>query len=186
MSTVAFVGLGSNLAHPRRQIARALAAIARMPQTRIVALSPNYATAPIACDGDQPDYVNAVAALRTSLAPRSLLRRLQSIERAQGRDRNAATPRNSPRTLDLDLLLYGRRLIRLPQLTVPHPRMHERAFVLTPLLDIAPAITIPSRGLARRGWSAVRDQRIARTRSHALHRSGLPALTQPLRARPWI
>ena len=186
MSTVAFVGLGSNLAHPRRQIAHALAAIARMPRTRIVALSPNYATAPIACEGDQPDYVNAVVALRTSLAPRSLLRRLQSIERAQGRNRDAATPRNSPRTLDLDLLLYGRRLIRLPQLTVPHPRMHERAFVLTPLLDIAPAITIPRRGLARRGLGAVRDQRTARTRSHALHRSGLPALTQPLRARPWI
>ena len=169
MSTVAFVGLGSNLAHPRRQIAHAVAAIARMPQTRIVALSPNYATAPIACEGNQPDYVNAVVALRTSLAPRSLLRHLQTIERAQGRDRKAATPRNSPRTLDLDLLLYGRRHIALPQLTVPHPRMHERAFVMTPLLDIAPAITIPRRGLARRGRQAVREQRIARTRSHPLH-----------------
>ena len=169
MSTVTFVGLGSNLAHPRRQIARALAAIARMPRTRIVALSPNYATAPLACDGDQPDYVNAVVALRTSLPPRSLLRHLQAIERARGRDRGAATARNSPRTLDLDLLLYGRRLIRLPQLTVPHPRMHERAFVLTPLLDIAPAITIPRRGLARRGRHEVRHQRIARTRRHALH-----------------
>ena len=169
MSTVAFIGLGSNLDHPRRQIARALAAIARMPRTRIVSLSPNYATAPIACTVRQPDYVNAVVALRTSLAPRSLLRRLQAIERAQGRDRSATTPRNSPRTLDLDLLLYGRRLLSLPQLTVPHPRMHERAFVLMPLLDIAPAIAIPGRGLARRGRRAVRDQRIARTRSHVLH-----------------
>ncbi len=165
MPTVAFVGLGSNLAHPRRQITAAIDAIARLPRTRIVALSPYYATAPIACDESQPDYVNAVVALRTSLTPRSLLRRLQAIERRQGRHRNAATPRNSPRTLDLDLLLYGRRRIRLPQLTVPHPRMHERAFVLTPLLDIAPAITIPSRGLARLGWRAVRGQRIARTRS---------------------
>jgi 2-amino-4-hydroxy-6-hydroxymethyldihydropteridine diphosphokinase len=169
MSTVAFVGLGSNLAHPRRQIARAVAAIARLPQTRIVALSPNYATAPLACDGDQPDYVNAVVGLRTSLSPRALLTHLQAIERAQGRERDAATPRNSPRTLDLDLLLYGRFRIRLPWLTVPHPRMHERAFVLTPLLDIAPAITIPRRGLARRLRQAVREQRIARTRSHVLH-----------------
>jgi 2-amino-4-hydroxy-6-hydroxymethyldihydropteridine diphosphokinase len=169
MATVAFVGLGSNLAHPRRQIATAVAAIARLPRTHIVALSPNYATAPIACDQIQPDYVNAVVALRTSLPPRSLLRSLQAIERRQGRNRDAATPRNAPPTLDLDLLLYGRRRIRLPQLTVPHPRMHERAFVLTPLLDIAPAITIPSRGLARRGRHAIRGQRIARTRSHAVH-----------------
>jgi len=169
MSIVAFVGLGSNLAHPRRQIARAVAAIARIPRTRIVALSPNYTSAPVACEVAQPDYVNAVIALRTSLAPRRLLRHLQSIERTRGRHRDALIPRNSPRTLDLDLLLYGRRVIRLPQLTVPHPRMHERAFVLTPLLDIAPAVTIPGRGLARRGRDAVRGQRIVRTRSHALH-----------------
>ena len=168
MSTLAFVGLGSNLAHPRRQIARAISAIARMPRTRIVTLSPNYATAPIACAVPQPDYVNAVVAVRTSLSPRSLLRRLQAIEHRQGRDRDAATPRNSPRTLDLDLLLYGRRLLRLPQLTVPHPRMHERAFVLRPLADVAAAATIPGRGLARRFLGSVRDQRIARTRTHFL------------------
>jgi 2-amino-4-hydroxy-6-hydroxymethyldihydropteridine diphosphokinase len=168
MSAVAYVGLGSNLAHPRRQIARALAAIARLPRTRIVGLSPNYATAPIATTFPQPDFVNAVVALRTSLSPRPLLRRLQAIERRHGRTRDSSTPRNSPRTLDLDLLLYGRRHIRLPQLTVPHPRMHERAFVLTPLLDIAPAIVIPGRGLARGGRRAVRQQRIVRTRSHAL------------------
>jgi 2-amino-4-hydroxy-6-hydroxymethyldihydropteridine diphosphokinase len=169
MSTVAFVGMGSNLAHPRRQIARAVAAIARIPRTTILDLSPNYATAPLACTDDQPDYVNAVLALRTSLSPRALLSRLQAIERAQGRDRGAATPRNSPRTLDLDLLLFGRRLVRLPQLTIPHPRMHERAFVLTPLLDIAPATVIPGRGQARRLAHAVRAQRIARTRRHVLH-----------------
>ena len=169
MSTVAYVGLGSNLAHPRRQIARAVAAIAHIPRTRIVALSPNFATAPIACEGAQPDYVNAVVGLRTTLAPCALLLQLQAIERAQGRNRAAATPRNSPRTLDLDLLLYGRRIIRLPRLTVPHPRMHERAFVLTPLLAIAAAVTIPGRGSARRDRHAVRAQRIARTRRHALH-----------------
>jgi 2-amino-4-hydroxy-6-hydroxymethyldihydropteridine diphosphokinase len=165
MATVAFVGLGSNLAHPRRQLARALAAIARLPRTRIVALSPNYASAPVPKDAAQPDYVNAVVALRTSLSPRPLLRRLQAIERRQGRRRASGMPRNAPRTLDLDLLLFGRRVVHLPQLTVPHPRMHERAFVLTPLLEIAPAAVIPGRGLARREQRAVRDQRIARTRS---------------------
>lgn len=169
MSTVAYVGLGSNLAHPRRQIARALAGLARLPRTRIVGVSPNYATAPIASPYPQPDFVNAVVALRTFLSPRALLRRLLAIERRQGRTRDAKTPRNAPRTLDLDLLLYGRRRIRLPQLTVPHPRMHERAFVLMPLLDIAPAISLPGRGLARRGRHAVREQRIVRTRRHALH-----------------
>jgi 2-amino-4-hydroxy-6-hydroxymethyldihydropteridine diphosphokinase len=169
MSTVAFVALGSNLAHPRRQIARAVAALARLPRTRIVALSPNYATAPLLCDGDQPDYVNAVVALRTSLSPRALLAHLQAIERAQGRERGAARLRNAPRTLDLDLLLFGRRRVRLPQLTIPHPRMHERAFVLTPLLDIAHAVTIPGRGPAQALRHAVRGQRIARTRSHSLH-----------------
>jgi len=169
MSTVAFVALGSNLAHPRRQIAHAMGALARLPRTRVVALSPNYATAPLACDVDQPDYVNAVVALRTSLSPRALLLHLQAIERAQGRERGAASPRNAPRTLDLDLLLFGRRRVRLPQLTIPHPRMHERAFVLTPLLDIAPAVAIPGRGPARLLQHAVRGQRIARTRSHSLH-----------------
>jgi 2-amino-4-hydroxy-6-hydroxymethyldihydropteridine diphosphokinase len=166
---LAFVGLGSNLAHPRRQIARAVAAIARLPRTRIVAQSPNYLTAPQACAVAQPDYVNAVVALRTSLPPRALLQRLQTIERAQGRKRGPATPRNAPRTLDLDLLLFGRRVVRRPQLVIPHPRMHERAFVLTPLLAIAPAIAIPGHGSARRSRQAVRGQRVARTRSHVLH-----------------
>jgi 2-amino-4-hydroxy-6-hydroxymethyldihydropteridine diphosphokinase len=169
MSTMAFVALGSNLAHPRRQIARAQAALARLPRTRIVACSPNYVTAPVACAVDQPDYVNAVVALRTSLPPCALLMHLQAIERAQGRQRSAAAPRNAPRTLDLDLLLFGRRRVRLPQLTIPHPRMHERAFVLTPLQDIAPGVTIPGRGLAQRLRQSVRGQRIARTRSHSLH-----------------
>jgi 2-amino-4-hydroxy-6-hydroxymethyldihydropteridine diphosphokinase len=170
MSTVvAFVGLGSNLAHPRRQIARAVAAIERLPQTRIVALSRNYVSAPVPRDDTQPDYVNAVVALRTSLPPHSLLRRLQAIERHHGRDRQLAKPRNSARTLDLDLLLYGRRRMRVPQLTVPHPRMHERAFVLLPLVELAPSLVIPGRGLARAHRRVVRAQRIARTRSHALH-----------------
>jgi 2-amino-4-hydroxy-6-hydroxymethyldihydropteridine diphosphokinase len=161
-----FVGMGSNLEHPRRQLARAARAIARLPRVEIVAVSGNYVTAPIGCETPQPDYVNAVIAVKTSLSPRALLARLQAIERRQHRRRDAA--RNAPRTLDLDLLLYGRRRIRVRGLSVPHPRMHERAFVLRPLVDIAAAATIPGRGLARRFLPAVRKQRIARTRTHCL------------------
>ena len=164
--TLALIGLGSNLAHPRRQLARAVAALRRLPRSSLVAVSPNYVTAPMGVNGAQPDYVNAVAAIRTSLGARALLSQLNAIERRQRRRRRPGAPRNAPRTLDLDLLLYGRRRIRLPHLTVPHPRMHERAFVLRPLVDIAPAITLPGRGLARRYWREVRGQRIARTRTH--------------------
>ncbi len=167
-ATLAYLGLGSNLAHPRRQLARAVRAIARIPRMRVVAVSPNYATAPVGSDAPQPDYVNAVVAVRTTLGPRALLAALQSIERRQHRRRNAEPKRNAPRTMDVDLLLYGRRRIRLPGLTVPHPRMHERAFVLRPLADVAAAATIPGRGLARRFLGSVRDQRIARTRTHFL------------------
>jgi 2-amino-4-hydroxy-6-hydroxymethyldihydropteridine diphosphokinase len=136
----ACVGLGSNLAHPRRQIARAVAALARLPRTRVLALSPNYVTAPVGVDDAQPDYVNAVAVLDTRLAPRALLDRLNGIERRQRRKRGA---RNAARTLDLDLLLFGRRRMRVPRLSLPHPRMQGRAFVLRPLTDVAPSITIP-------------------------------------------
>lgn len=160
----ACIGLGSNLAHPRRQVARAVEALRRLPRTRLVALSPNYTTEPVGTDDAQPDYVNAVAILDTALAPRALLDRLNAIERRQKRKRGA---RNAARTLDLDLLLCGRRRMRVPRLTLPHPRMHVRAFVLRPLTDVAPAITIPGRGLARRRMSEVRGQRIARTRTHA-------------------
>ena len=167
--TLAFLGLGSNLAHPRRQIARAVRAIASLPRVRLIAVSPNYATAPIDCDTPQPDYVNAVAAVRTTLRPRALLAALQAIERRQQRRRSDDGRRNAPRTLDVDLLLYGRRRIRLRGLTVPHPRMHERAFVLRPLADVSPTATIPGRGLARRFRASVRCQRISRTRTHILH-----------------
>jgi len=166
--TLAFVGLGSNLAHPRRQLARAVRAIARLPRMRVIAVSPNYASAPIGCDSPQPDYVNAVVAVRTALAPRALLAALHAIERRQHRRRDREPKRNASRTLDIDLLLFGRRRISLPTLTVPHPRMHERAFVLRPLVDVAAQATIPGRGLARRFLGALRGQRIARTRSQRL------------------
>ena len=165
MATRAFIGLGSNLAHPRRQLARALARLAALDGVRVLAVSPNYATAPIG-GMPQPDYVNAVALVETILSPRALLSRLHAIERRQRRRRDASTPRNAPRTLDLDLLLYGALRIHSPQLSVPHPRMHERAFVLRPLTDVMRAVTIPGRGLARRLLPGVRGQRIARTRTH--------------------
>jgi len=163
--TRAAVGLGSNLDHPRRQLARAVRALARLPRTRVLAVSPNYVSAPLGTSGPQPDYVNAVALLDTALSARALLRRLLAIERRQRRRRDPRGPAKAPRTLDLDLLLFGRRRVRVPGLVVPHPRMHERAFVLRPLADVAPAATIPGRGLARRALSGVRRQRIARTRT---------------------
>jgi 2-amino-4-hydroxy-6-hydroxymethyldihydropteridine diphosphokinase len=169
MPTYAYVGLGSNLVHPRRQLARALDLLGRLPRTRVVGCSPNYVSAPLGAALPQPDYVNAVAVLATSLPPRALLQRLLVIERRQGRQRDAGGPRNAPRTLDLDLLLFGRRRLRTAELTLPHPRMHERAFVLRPLADVSPAATIPGRGLARARLNGVRGQRIARTRNHSPH-----------------
>lgn len=166
--SLAFLGLGSNLAHPRRQIARAVRAIGLLPRLRVVAVSPNYASAPIGGGAGDPDYVNAVVAVRTALSPRALLSALHSIERRQHRRRERERRRNASRTLDVDLLLFGRRRICVTGLTVPHPRMHERAFVLRPLSDIAPGATIPGRGLARPHLGKLRDQRIARTRTHFL------------------
>jgi 2-amino-4-hydroxy-6-hydroxymethyldihydropteridine diphosphokinase len=165
MANRAFIALGSNLAHPRRQLAKAIARLDAQDGLRVIAVSPNYVTAPIG-GPPQPDYVNAVAIVDTTLSPRALLARLHSIERRQKRRRDESSPRNAARTLDLDLLLYGARRIRSPQLTLPHPRMHERAFVLRPLADVAPGVTIPGRGLARRFLRDVRGQRIARTRTH--------------------
>jgi 2-amino-4-hydroxy-6-hydroxymethyldihydropteridine diphosphokinase len=166
---IAYVGLGSNLAHPRRQLARALVRLARMPRTRIVAISRNYESAPIGAPEPQPDYVNAVAILSTSLSPHALLARLLAIERRHGRRRAAGMRPNAARPLDLDLLLYGRVRVHLPSLVLPHPRMHERAFVLRPLVDVAPTTTIPGHGLARRLLRNVRGQRVAVTRAHAIH-----------------
>ena len=165
MTSFAYVGLGSNLGHPRRRLARALTELARLPRSELIAASRNYLTAPVGTSEPQPDYINAVAALRTALAPGAMLRHLRTIEHRQGRRRQGGERRNAARVLDLDLLLFGRRRLALARLTVPHPRMHERAFVLRPLLDIAPAVTIPGRGAARLWLHRVRNQRIARTRT---------------------
>ncbi|MCQ4313066.1 2-amino-4-hydroxy-6-hydroxymethyldihydropteridine diphosphokinase [Stutzerimonas sp. VN223-3] len=130
-----YIGLGSNLAEPRQQLREALDALARTPETRIAAVSSLYVSDPLG-PPDQPRYNNAVAALDTSLAPLALLEALQAIELAQGRIRKAE--RWGPRTLDLDILLFGDRIIDEPRLTVPHYHLHARPFVLYPLADVAP------------------------------------------------
>jgi 2-amino-4-hydroxy-6-hydroxymethyldihydropteridine diphosphokinase len=134
--TIAYVGLGSNLEHPENQVRQAFDELDRLPHTRLVRKSSLYRTAPIGHEA-QPDFINAVAQLETGLPAERLLAELQDIEQRHGRKRSF---RNAPRTLDLDLLLFGDARLSSPQLTVPHPRMHERAFVLEPLLEIAPQL----------------------------------------------
>lgn len=151
----AYVGLGANLGNARAALAAAAAALAELPATRLVGLSTLYRTAPI--DSSGPDYLNAVAALDTGLAPEALLERLQAIENAHGRERPY---RNAPRTLDLDLLLHGDAVRASAQLTVPHPRLHQRAFVLLPLLELAPDLAAPVLGRLADHLDAVREQRI--------------------------
>jgi 2-amino-4-hydroxy-6-hydroxymethyldihydropteridine diphosphokinase len=143
--TVAYVGLGSNLQDPRRQIQSAFAELDGMPHTRVVKQSSLYRTAPLGY-ADQPDFINAVAQLETALPAERLLAELQEVENRHGRERSFA---NAPRTLDLDLLLFGEAVIQTPALTLPHPRMHERAFVLKPLCEVAPHASIPGIGTAK-------------------------------------
>ncbi|HVR48594.1 MAG TPA: 2-amino-4-hydroxy-6-hydroxymethyldihydropteridine diphosphokinase [Pseudorhodoferax sp.] len=129
----AFIGLGANLGDAQAALRSALAALDRLPDTRLLRQSSLYRSAPVQAQG--PDFINAVAELATGLAPLALLAQLQALELQAGRERPY---RNAPRTLDLDLLLYGDACIDLPELTVPHPRLSERAFVLAPLAEIAP------------------------------------------------
>jgi 2-amino-4-hydroxy-6-hydroxymethyldihydropteridine diphosphokinase len=153
---LAFVALGANLADPAAQVRAALAALPDLPSSRLVRASSLYRSAPVGIRG-QPDFVNAVAAVETESTPHALLQTLFEIEACFGRRRDF--PR-APRTLDLDLLLYDAETIDTPELTVPHPRMHLRAFVLVPLLEIAPGCRIPGRGSASAWLPAVRAQRI--------------------------
>lgn len=131
----AYVALGANLGNAAQTLRDALQAMANTPGIRLLKASSLYRTAPI--DSSGPDYVNAVAEVATSLTAPDLLTALQSIEDEAGRERPY---RNAPRTLDLDMLLYGSDRIASARLTVPHPRMHERAFVLVPLAEIAPSL----------------------------------------------
>ncbi len=140
---VAWIGLGANLGDARAVIEQALADIASSPAIQSCSASPFYKTAPI--DADGPFYVNAVARLHTTLAPMALLDTLQAIEQRHGRERPY---RHAPRTLDLDLLLYDDAVMDTERLTLPHPRMHQRAFVLRPLRDLAPSMRLMQGGVA--------------------------------------
>jgi 2-amino-4-hydroxy-6-hydroxymethyldihydropteridine diphosphokinase len=158
VSHLAFVALGANLADPRAQLRAAAAALADLPESRLLQISSLYRTAPVGIRG-QPDFINAVAAIETVLDPQQLLEVLFVVERRFGRRREF---HHAPRTLDLDLLLYDQRVVDSPQLSVPHPRMHLRAFVLAPLLEIAPLCRIPGRGTAAAWLPAVSRQTIER------------------------
>lgn len=142
MSVQAYIALGSNLDQPISQIRRAWVELAALPESQLKRQSSLYLSPP-AGFSHQPNFINAVAELETELAPRTLLDALLEIEHAHGRHRSF---RDAPRTLDLDLLLYGDLCSHEHGLTLPHPRMHERAFVLIPLLEIAPDIVIPGHG----------------------------------------
>jgi 2-amino-4-hydroxy-6-hydroxymethyldihydropteridine diphosphokinase len=138
----AYVALGANLDDPIAQVKAGIAALQALPRTQLKAQSSLYRTSPVGY-ADQPDFINAVAAVDTALGPRELLDALLAIEIEHGRVREFA---NAPRTLDLDVLLYGDLQLHEEGLTIPHPRMHERAFVLAPLAEIAPNHEIPGRG----------------------------------------
>ena len=153
----AYVGLGANLGDAAATIDAAIAEIARLPGTRLAQCSSLYVSAPV--DAAGPDFFNAVAALDTELPPREFLVALQTLEAAHGRLRPY---RNAPRTLDLDILLFGDIVDADPLLTLPHPRMTERAFVLLPLAEVAPGLCLPDGRSVARMAQQVRDQRITR------------------------
>jgi 2-amino-4-hydroxy-6-hydroxymethyldihydropteridine diphosphokinase len=152
---IAYIGIGANLGDASANVDDALARLALLEGCRVLAASSKYRTAPIDSSGD--DYVNAVACVDTPLSAPDLLAALHGIELAHGRERPY---RNAPRTLDLDILLYGDQRIDLPTLHVPHPRMLDRAFVLVPLLEIAPGVMVPGRGAASDFLPAVAGQGI--------------------------
>ncbi|MGB3288828.1 MAG: 2-amino-4-hydroxy-6-hydroxymethyldihydropteridine diphosphokinase [Burkholderiaceae bacterium] len=152
--TRAYVGLGANLGEALASLKQAASELAQVPGVSALTLSPFYRSAPV--DSSGPDYVNAVAALETTLDADALLAAMQKIELDHGRLRPY---RNAPRTLDLDLLLYGEQEISRPELTVPHPRMHQRAFVLRPLADLAPTLRLRQGSLAEL-LAACSDQRL--------------------------
>ncbi len=141
-AAIAFIGLGSNLADPLVQVRQAFSELDSIPGTRVTARSSLYRTSPVGYL-EQPDFINAVASVQTTLKPPALLAALLAIENRHGRRR---TMRNAPRTLDLDLLLYGEEVFDQDGLTLPHPRLHERAFVLAPLAEIAPGAMVPGMG----------------------------------------
>jgi 2-amino-4-hydroxy-6-hydroxymethyldihydropteridine diphosphokinase len=144
MKHQAFIALGSNLNNPQAQIEQALHTIANTPKIKLIKASSLYKTVPIGYD-NQPDFMNAVAEIETELTPLALLHAMLDIENQHGRERPFP---NAPRVLDLDVLLYEDIFINTPELTIPHPRMHLRGFVMLPLAEIAPKINIGNHGYA--------------------------------------
>ncbi len=154
---LAWIGLGANLGDPASALHDALSRLAALPGTRLLAQSSLYRSAPVDAGGD--DYLNAVARIATTLGPHDLLAALMGIEQAWGRER---LYRNAPRTLDLDLLMMQDVTMDTPELILPHPRMHQRAFVLLPLVEIDPDLLIPGRGAVRDLLGATAGQQIER------------------------
>lgn len=147
---LAYIGLGSNLADPLEQVQTALHELANLPNTRFITCSSLYRSTPIGPE-DQPDYINAVAKLESRLEPLVLLDALQAIEQTHGRERKVHW---GARTLDLDILLYDQNILQTERLTVPHAFMHERGFVLAPLLEIEPTLALPSGETITSLWEA--------------------------------
>ena len=172
--TAAFVALGSNLGDPPRQLARARAALAALPRTELEACS-SWHRNPAIGPGRQPDYLNGAARLETRLPPRALLSALQGIEAAQGR-RRAPGQRWQARTLDLDILLYGDLQLREDGLSIPHPRMAERAFVLRPLHELAPDLILPCGTALAELAAACSENEMQRVNSNPL-----PPASSPLK-----
>lgn len=155
VKTSCYIGIGANLGDARDNVERTIAMLGELADTEITGQSSLFRTAPVDAGGD--DYINAVARIETQLTAPELLIALQTIEQRFGRERPY---RNAPRTLDLDLLLFGQQVITSESLTVPHPRMMQRAFVLIPLLQIDPFVTIPGQGPAHAFVPGVADQAI--------------------------
>ena len=160
---LAILGLGANLGDPIATLGDAITTLRANPATADWQISPFYRTAPIGSDTAQPDYINAVAVCHTSLPAETLMHWLLDTERHFGRDRGQDVARNAARTLDLDLLAYDDLTLHTPHLTLPHPRLHTRAFVLRPLLDLLPDATLPGLGRLDAYLPQVADQAIART-----------------------
>ena len=159
-----FIALGANLGDPVRTVTAAIAALRALPDTELVAASSLYRTAPVGLK-HQPDFINAVVELIAFPPAPELLQSLFEIEGRFGRQRSV---RNAPRTLDLDLLLYGDEISADPELTLPHPRLHERAFVLAPLAEIAPRLLVQGRGVVAELLLRCADQRIEKLVTHSV------------------
>ncbi len=154
---IAYIGIGANLGDARVSVKQAMQQLTELPETKLTAQSSLFRSAPVEASGD--DYINAVACIETHLSAQTLLDELQAIEQAAGRERAFV---NAPRTLDLDILLYGNQEITSESLTVPHPRLTQRAFALIPLLQVEPLIAIPGKGPAHRFVPAVAGQVICK------------------------